>query len=73
MAALTTLARRGVLGLPRSVRSTAAAAVTARRTYGGLSDDDRIFQNIYGQRDWGLKGALKRVGWGCGGWGGAGR
>jgi NADH-quinone oxidoreductase subunit F len=28
-----------------------------------LSDKDRIFTNLYGQRDWGLKGALKRGQW----------
>lgn len=28
-----------------------------------LSDKDRIFNNIYGQHDWGLQGALKRGSW----------
>ena len=28
-----------------------------------LSDKDRIFTNIYGQHDWGLKGALARGSW----------
>ncbi|HSI39680.1 MAG TPA: NADH-quinone oxidoreductase subunit NuoF [Xanthobacteraceae bacterium] len=28
-----------------------------------LSDKDRIFTNIYGEHDWGLKGALKRGSW----------
>ncbi len=28
-----------------------------------LSDKDRIFTNLYGQRDWGLKGALERGQW----------
>ena len=28
-----------------------------------LSDNDRIFKNLYGQRDWGLRGDLKRGGW----------
>lgn len=33
----------------------------AKRSYGNLSDEDRIFTNLYGQRDYKLKGALKRV------------
>ncbi|WP_395814924.1 NADH-quinone oxidoreductase subunit NuoF [Devosia sp.] len=28
-----------------------------------LADQDRIFTNLYGQRDWGLEGAKKRGGW----------
>ncbi len=31
------------------------------RVYGGLKDQDRIFQNIYGRQDVGIEGALKRV------------
>jgi hypothetical protein len=31
------------------------------RTYGGLKDQDRIFQNIYGEHDFSLKGAMKLV------------
>lgn len=31
------------------------------RNYGGLKDKDRIFTNLYGEYDWGLPGALKRV------------
>jgi len=33
----------------------------APRTYGNLKDADRIFTNLYGQGDWGIKGAMKRV------------
>eukprot|EP00804_Cyclotella_cryptica_P012234 CCRYP_013836-RA/>CCRYP_013836-RA protein AED:0.34 eAED:0.34 QI:153/1/1/1/1/1/2/786/266 len=29
-------------------------------TYGGLSDQDRIFTNLYGEQDWRLPSALKR-------------
>ena len=29
--------------------------------FGPLSDDDRIFQNIYGRHDFKLKGAMARV------------
>ena len=31
--------------------------------FGPLSDDDRIFTNLYGRHDWRLKGALKRGDW----------
>lgn len=33
------------------------------KTSFGLKDSDRIFTNLYGKRDWGLKGALKRGDW----------
>ncbi|XP_037074386.1 NADH dehydrogenase [ubiquinone] flavoprotein 1, mitochondrial-like [Pollicipes pollicipes] len=33
------------------------------RAYGNLSDDDRIFTNLYGRHDWRLKGALSRGDW----------
>eukprot|EP01099_Mayorella_cantabrigiensis_P001774 TRINITY_DN1778_c0_g1_i1.p1 TRINITY_DN1778_c0_g1~~TRINITY_DN1778_c0_g1_i1.p1 ORF type:complete len:468 (-),score=123.59 TRINITY_DN1778_c0_g1_i1:184-1587(-) len=33
------------------------------RNYGGLKDSDRIFTNLYGERDLGLNGALKRGDW----------
>ena len=28
-----------------------------------LADKDRIFKNLYGQHDWGLKGARARGNW----------
>merc|ERR1719232_818235 len=31
--------------------------------YGGLTDQDRIFTNLYGEQDWRLKDALKRGDW----------
>ena len=31
------------------------------RRYGGLKDEDRIFTNLYGEQDWRLKDAVKRV------------
>ena len=31
--------------------------------YGGLKDQDRIFSNIYGERDCFIDGALKRGDW----------
>jgi len=30
---------------------------------GGLKDEDRIFQNLYGDGDWRLKDAMKRGAW----------
>ena len=36
-----------------------------------LSDRDRIFLNLYGQGDWGLKGARARGAWDGKGGGGA--
>jgi len=33
------------------------------RNYGGLKDSDRIFTNLYGERDLGIQGALKRGDW----------
>lgn len=35
----------------------------AKDKYGPLADEDRIFTNLYGKRDWTLKGALKRGDW----------
>ncbi len=43
-----------------STAATTQAAKPARK-YGGLKDEDRIFQNLYGLHDWHLKGAMKRV------------
>lgn len=31
--------------------------------FGNLSDEDRIFTNLYGRHDWRLKGAMKRGDW----------
>ena len=36
---------------------------THTRVYGGLKDQDRIFTNIYGERDCFIDGALKRGDW----------
>ena len=36
---------------------------TGGRTHGGLSDEDRIFTNLYGKHDPFLKGAMKRGDW----------
>lgn len=34
-----------------------------KKIFGPLSDQDRIFTNLYGQHDWGLKSALKQGDW----------
>lgn len=36
---------------------------SAKTKFGPLSDDDRIFTNLYGRHDWRLKGALRRGDW----------
>jgi hypothetical protein len=41
--------------------ATKAATGTHTRVYGGLKDQDRIFTNIYGEHDTGIKGAMARV------------
>lgn len=37
--------------------------VPVTRVHGGLSDQDRIFQNLYGESDYGIKDSLKRGDW----------
>ena len=37
--------------------------ITKVLRYNGLKDSDRIFKNLYGRQDWGLKGDMKRGGW----------
>jgi len=41
----------------------APPAPPARTKFGGLSDEDRIFSNLYGTNDWRLKDAVKRGDW----------
>lgn len=43
--------------------STTTSPQTHTQVYGGLKDQDRIFTNIYGQKDVGIKGAMKRGDW----------
>lgn len=50
--------------LAAAPRVLASAYSTAVKThYGGISDDDRIWQNLYGRDDWRLEGALRRGHW----------
>jgi len=47
-----------------SVRNQTTEAKKPEKTkFGPLSDDDRIFQNIYGRHDFRLKGAMQRGDW----------
>merc|ERR1719321_2363866 len=58
-------ATRRLASRPGRHRAAAAAPVAAlqQRPYGGLADKDRVFTNLYGEMDWGLKGALARGDW----------
>eukprot|EP00054_Salpingoeca_dolichothecata_P014081 m.78943 g.78943 ORF g.78943 m.78943 type:complete len:468 (+) comp20811_c0_seq1:65-1468(+) len=46
-----------------AVRLLSQSAAVQQRAYGNLKDEDRVFQNLYGLHDWGIKGAVKRGGW----------
>ena len=46
-----------------TLRGLATVSDAPKRTHGGLRDQDRIFQNLYGQHDFRLKGALARGDW----------
>ena len=46
-----------------STSSSPSSPQTHTRMYGGLKDSDRIFTNIYGERDSFIEGALKRGDW----------
>jgi NADH dehydrogenase (ubiquinone) flavoprotein 1 len=55
--------------VPTVTRSYATQAdpnanpITGKTSFGSLSDDDRIFTNVYSKHDFRLKGALKRGDW----------
>jgi len=55
-------AETGAISGTRSLSDVASAPVLGR-VYGGLKDQDRIFQNLYGEQDWRLKDAMKRGQW----------
>ncbi|KAI9137350.1 hypothetical protein BKA69DRAFT_1128286 [Paraphysoderma sedebokerense] len=66
----TTRTNVAIPALSHSSRKLAPIAPTpstpppsAKKSYGNLSDDDRIFTNLYGFHDFGLKGAIKRGDW----------
>ncbi|XP_069609057.1 NADH dehydrogenase [ubiquinone] flavoprotein 1, mitochondrial [Ranitomeya imitator] len=45
------------------LNSTTAEQAPKKTKFGPLSDEDRIFTNLYGRHDWRLKGALSRGDW----------
>mmetsp|Transcript_34714 Transcript_34714/g.92514 ORF Transcript_34714/g.92514 Transcript_34714/m.92514 type:complete len:495 (+) Transcript_34714:108-1592(+) len=47
----------------RALSADPAAGTNVEVTYGGLKDTDRIFTNIYGEKDWRLKDAMLRGDW----------
>ena len=49
--------------VPVRFNSGAAQEKPAKTTFGPLSDEDRIFRNLYGRQDWRLKGAQARGDW----------
>ncbi|ORZ22934.1 NADH dehydrogenase flavo protein 1 [Absidia repens] len=55
--------------VPNATRSFATEAdpnanpITGKTTFGNLSDEDRIFTNLYLKHDYRLKGAMKRGDW----------
>lgn len=51
--------RRRATAVTRGPQSSADPQLTG--VYGGLSDQDRIFQNLYGKEDWRLQDAERRV------------
>ena len=73
MASLAVAAAAAATATARALPSRAAtlapalatAAYSTTRSYGGLKDQDRIFTNLYGKHDFGIKGALQRVRWRC--------
>ncbi|GFH06017.1 NADH dehydrogenase [ubiquinone] flavoprotein 1, mitochondrial [Haematococcus lacustris] len=48
---------------PAAPPGAPAASPPARTSFGGLKDEDRIFQNIYGRHDISIKGAESRGDW----------
>merc|ERR1711933_583967 len=50
------------LGVGFGLRAFSSDAAESK-VYGGLSDEDRIFTNLYGKHDPFLKGAMKRGDW----------
>ena len=64
MLRLSTLRSRApLLGTVRALATSADAAATPNRVHGGLKDQDRIFQNVYGTYGHDLKSAQKMGDW----------
>ena len=61
---LSSVASHTVSQIPQPRRTLATVADGApKRTYGGLKDQDRIFQNLYGHHGADLKTAMKYGDW----------
>ncbi|AWP21533.1 putative potassium/sodium hyperpolarization-activated cyclic nucleotide-gated channel 2-like [Scophthalmus maximus] len=73
---MLSLSRAVVSGVARAPAAVSQGGVTAisrfnstaqsapkKTSFGPLADEDRIFTNLYGRHDWGLKGAMKRGDW----------
>ena len=52
-----------IRNISRSLRSRAKYFLSTMRTYGNLSDQDRIFTNLYRDDDPYINGALRRGDW----------
>lgn len=55
--------RRFAAGAGGGALARSYCAAPAAATYGGLQDKDRIFTNLYGRHDVGIKGAMARGDW----------
>jgi len=53
----------GCTSIVRLNSTAAPQEKPVKTTFGPLSDQDRIFRNLYGRHDWRLKGALARGDW----------
>merc|ERR1712088_504207 len=53
----------GCTSIVRLNSTAPPAPAPAKTTFGPLSDQDRIFRNLYGRHDWRLKGASARGDW----------
>jgi len=56
-------ARPVAAAAPAASASPSDAAGANLRIHGGLKDQDRIFTNVYGEKDSGIEGAMKRGDW----------
>ncbi|CAO3683638.1 unnamed protein product [Umbelopsis vinacea] len=60
---LRTIATKRVTRSYATQANPNANPINGRTTFGGLSDEDCIFTNVYSKHDWRLKGAMKRGDW----------
>lgn len=61
--AMLAATRGAVRSALKSTLARSSVSAVQTRSYGDLKDEDRVFKNLYGQGDWGLKGDMKRGGW----------